>query len=104
MKTHVVCLIGALTLGGSSVANGQLLYHAKITLETGTPLPRVPQIIVGKAQNFAPACIIANLFGNGTITWYANPYALRGDYDRKNMDQCPITIRLDGYQKTDTVL
>jgi tetratricopeptide (TPR) repeat protein len=73
-------------------------HHAKIALEDGTSLRTSPLIIPTRSG----ICAVINFFLDGTLIYRtARTYIMSGE---KAADDCPVTIRLTGYQPQDVVL
>jgi len=98
MRPRVRCCVWALALAGAAFAQNQ--YHAKIALEDGTPLPTTPMITVQLSNQLRPNCAIYNVFGNGDVI-YVVAYSRFTPYQS---DECPVTIRLKGYQTVNATL
>jgi tetratricopeptide (TPR) repeat protein len=98
MRQNVRLCVGALALAGASLAQTQ--YHAKIALEDGTPLPTTPMITLQLSEQLRPTCRIYNVFGNGDVIYQVayNRFA------SSQTDECPVTIRLKGYQTVNVTL
>jgi len=67
-------------------------YRAQIIVDQGVPPPSTPQILPDPPMQ----CTILDVFGNGVVQYVVPPF-LRSD-------SCPVTIRLSGYRKNETVL
>jgi tetratricopeptide (TPR) repeat protein len=97
MRRNVRLCVGVLALAGASLA--QFQYHAKIALEDGTPLPTTPMVTAQFTEQLQQSCRIYNIFGNGDVIYTAvsrlPPY---------HTDECPVTIRLKGYQTANVTL
>jgi Flp pilus assembly protein TadD len=97
MRRNVRLCVGALALAGASLA--QIQYHAKIALEDGTPLPTSPMITTQLSDQLSRSCSIYNVFGNGDVIYVG--YSRVAPY---RTDECPVTIRLKGYQTVNVTL
>ena len=92
-------LFGLLLL--TVTASAQLVYNAKIVVEGDTPTPSAPQVIAKLAPNMEPLCYF-NVFGNGTVDFRVNRRAR--EITPKDMDECPVTIKLAGYVTMEATL
>ncbi|MGO9097661.1 MAG: tetratricopeptide repeat protein [Bryobacteraceae bacterium] len=98
MRQNVRLCVWLLALAGASLAQNQ--YHAKIALEDGTPLPTTPLITVQLSEQLRTTCRIYNVFGNGDVIYQV----VYMRYASTQPDECPVTIRLKGYQTLNVTL
>jgi tetratricopeptide (TPR) repeat protein len=77
-------------------------YRAKIVLEGGATFAKTPQVIARQEGRFTFICRIGTVFGNGNVVYGigAGDRSAAGGFP----DDCPVTIRLEGYETTNAVL
>jgi Tfp pilus assembly protein PilF len=83
-----------------------ITYRAKIALDGDLPLPATPLVITRHEQKDSWACHVTQTFGNGNVVYHITPTdtLVRPDLTVRIPDDCPVTIRLEGYETTEATL